>query len=124
MSARIGSVIAPHMGRPLMNLWRPLPSLVFGICATVSGISYLLLPETLGRPLPNTVQQAEALPATICWRNGKKVSPYSCTEGKRKEEGIEENGVKVVAMMPSSAMKSLEVASNSSSTAVSNNASH
>jgi len=44
-----------------MWIWSPLPSLVFGLVATLTGLLYLLLPETLGRPLPNTVQQAEKM---------------------------------------------------------------
>ena len=40
-------------------VWKPLPSLVFGILCTISGLLYVLLPETLGQLLPDTVEQAE-----------------------------------------------------------------
>ena len=32
-----------------------LPVVVYGLCAIVSGVSILLLPETAGKPLPETV---------------------------------------------------------------------
>jgi len=40
-------------------IWKPLPSLVFGIVSTVSGLLYFYLPETLGHVLPDTIEQAE-----------------------------------------------------------------
>jgi len=40
-------------------LWKPLPSLVFGVFAAVSGLLYLCLPETLGHVLPDTIEEAE-----------------------------------------------------------------
>ena len=40
-------------------LWKPLPSLVFGAFAAVSGLLYLCLPETLGHLLPDTIDEAE-----------------------------------------------------------------
>jgi len=42
-------------------VWKPLPSLVFGVGATFTGLLYVLLPETLGQVLPDTVEQAEQL---------------------------------------------------------------
>ena len=41
-------------------LWKPLPSLVFGVFAAVSGVLYMCLPETLGHVLPDTIEEAEA----------------------------------------------------------------
>jgi len=40
-------------------VWRPLPSLVFGVICTISGLLYVFLPETLGHVLPDTIEQAE-----------------------------------------------------------------
>ena len=40
-------------------VWKPLPSLVFGVLSTICGLLYAFLPETLGQVLPDTVEQAE-----------------------------------------------------------------
>jgi hypothetical protein len=40
-------------------VWKPLPSLIFGSFATVAGFCYILMPETLGHPLTDTIEQAE-----------------------------------------------------------------
>ena len=42
-------------------VWKPLPSLVFGVGATFAGLLYVFLPETLGQVLPDTIEQAELL---------------------------------------------------------------
>jgi len=42
-------------------VWKPLPSLVFGVVCTLSGLLYVFLPETLGHVLPDTIEQAERL---------------------------------------------------------------
>ena len=42
-------------------VWKPLPSLLFGVGATFSGLLYVFLPETLGQILPDTIEQAEQL---------------------------------------------------------------
>ena len=40
-------------------VWKPLPSLVFGLLSAISGLLYAFLPETLGQVLPDTIEQAE-----------------------------------------------------------------
>jgi OCT family organic cation transporter-like MFS transporter 4/5 len=59
MFARISSMAAHYVGGPLAISWKPLPSLLFGIFATVAGLSYAFMPETLGQVLPDTIEQAE-----------------------------------------------------------------
>ncbi|ELU08084.1 hypothetical protein CAPTEDRAFT_81559, partial [Capitella teleta] len=59
MFARISGMAAPFIGGPLVNLWVGLPTLVFGIFGIVSGSLVLLLPETFGQTLPETVEEAE-----------------------------------------------------------------
>jgi len=46
------------------SVWKPLPSLVFGVICAVSGLLYVFLPETLGQVLPDTIEQAEQLGKT------------------------------------------------------------
>lgn len=42
-----------------MEFMVSLPYLIFGVMAVTSGLLMLLTPETLGRKLPDTVQDAE-----------------------------------------------------------------
>ena len=52
--ARLGAMLAPFV--PLLGLYyEPLPLLLFGTVSFFGGLLALLLPETLGRKLPNTV---------------------------------------------------------------------
>ena len=42
-----------------MEIWEPLPSLVFGIFASAAGLLTFVLPETKGLALPNTIEESE-----------------------------------------------------------------
>ena len=44
-----------------MDIWAPLPSLVFGLFALVAGSTSLLLPETRGLKMPDTIEEAEMI---------------------------------------------------------------
>ncbi|XP_032398703.1 solute carrier family 22 member 16 isoform X1 [Etheostoma spectabile] len=57
---RVGSVVAPFCVY-LADVWTYLPQLIVGILAFIIGVLTLLLPETLGRPLTTTLEEAEAL---------------------------------------------------------------
>ncbi|XP_075059022.1 solute carrier family 22 member 16 [Mixophyes fleayi] len=57
MMCRIGSVVAPFCVY-LTDVWIFMPQLLVGIMAFISGILTLLLPETLGMPLANTMEEA------------------------------------------------------------------
>ena len=55
---RLGSIIAPLvfiMG----DLWEPLPFVLFGVLAIAGGLVALILPETLGKNLPETIEEGE-----------------------------------------------------------------
>ncbi|XP_046592505.1 organic cation transporter protein isoform X1 [Neodiprion lecontei] len=56
--ARIGGVIAPYINH-LSEIWTPLPMVIFGVCALIGGIMSLLLPETLNKKLPESIQDGE-----------------------------------------------------------------
>uniref|UniRef100_A0A7N6FDV3 Major facilitator superfamily (MFS) profile domain-containing protein n=1 Tax=Anabas testudineus TaxID=64144 RepID=A0A7N6FDV3_ANATE len=60
MMCRVGSVVAPFCVY-LADVWVYLPQLIVGILAFIIGVLALLLPETLGRPLTTTLEEAEAL---------------------------------------------------------------
>ncbi len=52
---RVGAVLSPYVAM-LSKVRHWLPLVVFGGAAILSGLLALLLPETLGRDLPETVQ--------------------------------------------------------------------
>ncbi|XP_074529033.1 solute carrier family 22 member 6 isoform X1 [Halichoeres trimaculatus] len=58
MTARIGSMVAPLV--LLMGDYLPwIPGLIYGGSLIVSGLAAIFLPETLGSPLPDTIQDVE-----------------------------------------------------------------
>ncbi|XP_052123042.1 organic cation transporter protein isoform X2 [Frankliniella occidentalis] len=57
-SARVGGVLAPYFNL-LADYWRPLPLVIFGTLALSAGSLALLLPETLNKKLPETIQDGE-----------------------------------------------------------------
>ncbi|XP_064652461.1 organic cation transporter protein-like isoform X2 [Lineus longissimus] len=60
MAARFGGLLAPQVAL-LVKVWEPLPTLLFGILSIMAGLLALLLPETLNRQLPETLEEGEKL---------------------------------------------------------------
>ncbi|XP_035683852.1 organic cation transporter protein-like isoform X2 [Branchiostoma floridae] len=58
MSARIGATISPFLWL-LADVWRPAPFLLFGVMTIVAGLLCMLLPETKGEQLPQTLEDGE-----------------------------------------------------------------
>lgn len=58
--SRLGTILAPY----LLLLGRYAPCF-FGVSALVSGLAALMLPETLGQPMPETLQDGELLPLSL-----------------------------------------------------------
>ncbi|XP_078606235.1 organic cation transporter protein-like [Branchiostoma floridae x Branchiostoma japonicum] len=56
--SRIGSISAPFVTL-LSDVWLPLPMVTFGVAACAGGLAVFLLPETLGVPLPETIEDVE-----------------------------------------------------------------
>lgn len=56
--ARLGGVLAPFIIL-LADYWRPLPLLIFGAESVIVGLLTLLLPETRGVSLPDTLADGE-----------------------------------------------------------------
>lgn len=67
-SARIGSIVAPFVNG-LAKLWNPFPLIIFGIIALIGGIMSLVLPETLNKKLPETIEEGEAFGLKSSKRN-------------------------------------------------------
>ena len=55
--ARVGSVLAPIIGRELAKINRDLTIVIFAIVSLVAGLLTLFLPETLGRNLPDSLEE-------------------------------------------------------------------
>ncbi|XP_004534291.1 organic cation transporter protein [Ceratitis capitata] len=58
MVARIGGILAPYLNL-LGEIWRPLPLIICGSLAFFAGLLSLILPETLNKPMPETIADAE-----------------------------------------------------------------
>jgi len=59
--ARVGGVIAPYIGRELAKESAAAPLLIFGITSVLAALLVLLLPETRGISLPDTIEEGEKL---------------------------------------------------------------
>ncbi|XP_061480279.1 solute carrier family 22 member 2-like isoform X3 [Rhineura floridana] len=55
----IGGIITPFIVYRLADVWHELPLIVFAVIGLVDGGLVLLLPETKGKPLPETIEDAE-----------------------------------------------------------------
>lgn len=73
--ARVGGILAPYVNI-MAEIWTPLPLIVFGVMALGSGISALILPETLNKKLPESIEDGEQF--------GKKIA--KCDENRNAEE--------------------------------------
>lgn len=58
MCARIGGILCPYLNL-LGDYWTALPLIVYGSLALLAGVLALLLPETLNKKLPETLQDGE-----------------------------------------------------------------
>ncbi|KAK7791369.1 hypothetical protein R5R35_007908 [Gryllus longicercus] len=56
--ARVGGILAPY-ANILADYWTPLPLIIFGALAFTGGLLSLLLPETLDKKLPDTIEEGE-----------------------------------------------------------------
>ncbi|XP_035679931.1 organic cation transporter protein-like [Branchiostoma floridae] len=58
MWARVGGIISPFV-QLSDTAWGPVPYLIFGALSVVAGLAAMLLPETLGVRLPDTLEEGE-----------------------------------------------------------------
>lgn len=57
----LGGIFTPFMVFRLMEVWQALPLILFGVLGLTAGAMTLLLPETKGVSLPETIEEAENL---------------------------------------------------------------
>ncbi|ESO84000.1 hypothetical protein LOTGIDRAFT_155311 [Lottia gigantea] len=86
--ARFGSMIAPYIS-DLGKLFKgelelALPLIVFGICSVVAGLLALLLPETMNRNLPDTIEEAKAFGRVPV----KLLSGHKICDSRKKDETV------------------------------------
>ncbi|XP_071956854.1 organic cation transporter protein-like [Antedon mediterranea] len=58
MAGRMGSIISP-MALVISEIWKPLPLVLFSSLSVTAGLLGLLLPETKGISLPETIEEGE-----------------------------------------------------------------
>ncbi|XP_028277243.1 solute carrier family 22 member 5-like [Parambassis ranga] len=85
MAARIGSIVSPfiiHLGR----YFKVLPYIVMGVLAISGALVCLILPETFGKALPETIPEMQH----ICRRGGNKEegNKESTSESQSKESKL------------------------------------
>uniref|UniRef100_A0A8D8ZQ27 Organic cation transporter-like protein n=2 Tax=Cacopsylla melanoneura TaxID=428564 RepID=A0A8D8ZQ27_9HEMI len=56
--ARLGGILASYTS-VLADIWKPFPFVLFGVLSLIAGILCLLLPETRGRKLPESIADGE-----------------------------------------------------------------
>ncbi|XP_051256234.1 solute carrier family 22 member 4 [Dicentrarchus labrax] len=84
MASRIGSIIAPYFIY-LRSYSVSLPYILMGSLTAMSGLLSLLLPESYGMPLPDTITHMQHFPG--CCRK----TPYTLTHTEEKENNAERN---------------------------------
>ena len=79
LSARIGGILCPYLNM-VADYWRPGPLIVYGLLAFTAGTLSLLLPETLNKKLPETIEDGEKF--------GKAEKRCSCLSLKRNSGSL------------------------------------
>ena len=82
MSSRLVSVAAPYLSLYLPAVtFKQLPFLVFGIGALLASVASIFVPESLGHPLPDTLEEAAQFgtkPFWSCWSRKKLEDEIAC----------------------------------------------
>ncbi|OXB69886.1 UNVERIFIED_CONTAM: hypothetical protein H355_003391, partial [Colinus virginianus] len=57
----VGGIVVPFIVYRLVEIWHELPLIVFTVLGLIAGVLVLLLPETKGKVLPETIEDVENL---------------------------------------------------------------
>ncbi|XP_043468938.1 organic cation transporter protein-like [Leptopilina heterotoma] len=89
--ARVGGIIAPFINH-LDEIWFPLPNLIYGGAVLFAGLLSLLLPETLNKKLPESIQDGEQF--GMKKKKQKKIKKVlDLNDISLKSEKTKENGI-------------------------------
>ncbi|XP_062392046.1 organic cation/carnitine transporter 2 [Sardina pilchardus] len=89
MASRVGSISAPYFIY-LGNYYRSLPYILMGALSVLSGLLSLLLPESLGMPLPESINHMQTIP---CCKKSVRSKTYNLTSVKGDEDHSDETMV-------------------------------
>ena len=79
---RFGGMIAPWIER-LGKMYHPyIPAIVFGVNALLAGVMAIMLPETQGRELPYTIEEAEQLELVTFFASRKQSDKDKTAKGQ------------------------------------------
>ncbi|CAF3944130.1 unnamed protein product, partial [Adineta steineri] len=67
MAARVGAIVATTSNDMLTRLWINLPTVLFGGLSLLAALVILILPETLNKTLPQTIEDTEQM-GLVCIR--------------------------------------------------------
>ena len=76
LMACISGILCPFI-LDLSSVWFSLPYTIFGASAIASGLLILLLPETRGKPLPETLEAGESV-GSESLKVMQRCAPFQC----------------------------------------------
>ena len=76
--ARVGSIVSPLVSMTA-ELYPSVPLFIYGAVPVAASAAITLLPETLGQPLPDTVQDVENTPPISTANHESRWSPVLLT---------------------------------------------
>jgi len=79
-SGKVTACISPMISFYLVKIYPVLPSLIYGIISVVCGFLALYVPETLNRPLPNSIEDVLKWPRTLTEEEWKAVDELNKKE--------------------------------------------
>ncbi|XP_023554998.1 solute carrier family 22 member 1 [Octodon degus] len=77
----LGGIFTPFLVYRLMEVWKSLPLILFGVLGLTAGGMTLLLPETKGVALPETIEDAENLRRKVKPKENKIYLQVQVSEG-------------------------------------------